>query len=271
MPEQDLKWILSHGKLRLTSSPVLYHCEPIWSWRVDSMPDYALLLILDGRGRLTIDQSAFELRKGICFFLKPGTRIDAQQNPSYPLFLFHARFDILDTDGDSVPPNQLDTSFKSVFIRNVRNLEALADLVAARGQSSRGGDPLLADALNMLIRLIVEEATRDAGAFDARTYEALQAIEHDLARKWTVAELAEEADMSPGSFARSFRRMMNEPPIQYVIRRRMDEARRQIQQSSLPIEEIAINLGYYDLSLFRELFRKRIGQLPEALRENRGF
>lgn len=264
MPPQDLKWLLSHGKLRLTTSPVLYHCEPIWSWRVDSLPDHALLLILDGRGKLVVDGQHSDLRQGLCYFLKPESSIEAQQNPSYPLFLFLARFDILDTDDRLI---QDSTISESVFIRNVRNLEALAELVASR----KNDDPLFADAMNMLIRLLVEEASHRSGNFDSKAYEALRAIENDLARKWTVADLAAEAAMSPGTFARSFRRMMSEPPIHYVIRRRMEEAKRQIQQSSLPIEEIAINLGYNDVSFFRELFVSRLGQTPESLRKGRAL
>lgn len=267
MPHHDLQWILEHGKLRLTTPPVLYHCEPIWSWNVDSLPEHALLLTLEGRGQLTVNGAASDLRQGICYFLKPGSKVAAQQNPSYPLFLFLARFDILDTNGKlaALPPGE--RPFHSVFIRKVRSLETLAELVV----SHRTNDPLFQDAINMLIRLLVEEAARHAGDFDSNAYEALHAIENDLARKWTVAALAREAQMPRGAFARSFRRMMNEPPIHYVIRRRMEEAKRQIQQSSLSIEEIAINLGYSDLSYFRKLFLERIGYPVESIRENREF
>lgn len=238
---------------------------------MDALPDYALILILDGRGHLRINDEDFALRQGLCFFLKPGSRIEAQQNPSYPLFLFLARFDILDTDGDTILPDTLSDAPRRVFIRSVRNLEALSELIVSRSSTLKYGDPLLTDALNMLVRLLVEEATHHAGDFNSNAYEALHAIENDLARKWTVQDLAKEAEMSASSFARAFRRMMNEPPIHYVIRRRMEEAKRQIQQSSLPIEEIAINLGYNDIAFFHELFQKRIGYLPESLRENREF
>lgn len=271
MPTQDLQWIINHGRLRLTATPVLYHCEPIWSWRVDALPDYALLLILDGRGKLSVNQQTFSLRQGICFFLKPGTRIEAQQNPSYPLFLFLARFDILNTKGDNILPDTLSNSQRSVFIRNVRNLESLAEVVSSRGSTQKEKDPLLADALNMLVRLIVEEAAHHAGDFDSKAYEALHSIENDLARKWTVKDLAHEASMPARAFATAFRRMMNEPPIHYVIRRRMEEAKRQILQSSLPIDEIAINLGYDDVPFFRDLFRSRLGQSPESLRSGRAL
>ncbi|MBC2605667.1 helix-turn-helix domain-containing protein [Pelagicoccus albus] len=263
MPPNSLQSILDHSKLELTTAPILYRCEPIWSWKVESLSDHAILLILDGRGKLTVDDQQIDLRQGLCFFLKPGSKIEAQQNPSYPLFLFLAQFQNLDTSQEDA--ERVGQNFESLFIRNVRNLEPLAELVASR----QPHDTLFEDAIKMLVRIIVSEATHHSGNFDSRTYEALYAIENDLARKWTVADLASEAEMTAGSFARSFKRMMNEPPIHYVIRRRMEEAKRQIQQSSLPIEEIAINLGYDDLTFFRELFTSRLGQSPESLRLGR--
>jgi len=156
-------------------------------------------------------------------------------------------------------------NYQALFIPNVRSLETLAELVFTRSPT----DILFYDAIKMLIRLILTEATHQSGNFDPRAHEALQAIENDLAHKWTIAELASEANMTSGSFTRSFKRMMNEPPIHYVIRRRMEEAKRQIQQSSLPIEEIAINLGYDDFTFFRQLFQTRLGQSPESLRVGR--
>ncbi|MDQ8180116.1 AraC family transcriptional regulator [Pelagicoccus sp. SDUM812005] len=267
MPSNHLQWILNHGKIRLTAAPILYHCPATWNWHVDSLPEHALLLVFDGRGKLTLDGQAAELRKGICYFLKPGIEVQAQQTPSYPLFIFLVRFDILDTEENCPQTSEGDAPYQSVFIRNVRNLEALAELVATR----KSDDPLLADAITMIIRLLVESATRHSGAFDSQAYEALHAIENDLARKWTVQDLAAEAGMPTKRFAQSFRQMMNEAPIHYVIRRRMEEAKRQIQQSSLPIEEIAINLGYSDLKRFHQLFQRRLGYSPASLRENRDF
>lgn len=258
----SLQSILDQGQLELTAAPILYRCEPIWSWRVESLPEHAILVIFEGRGKLTVDSRSIDLRQGLCFLLKPGTKIEAQQTPSYPLFLFLAQFKILDTVNAPAPNG---SSFDSLFIRNARYLEPLAQLVASRNLN----DPLFNDAIKMFVRLILSEANLHSGSFDSQTYEALRAIENDLAHKWTIAKLADAANMSPRRFARSFKRMMHEPPIHYVIRRRMEEAKRQIQQSSLPIEEIAINLGYDNHSHFRELFQSRIGQTPESLRIGR--
>lgn len=271
MALRDGHWLLEHGRLQLTAAPTLYRCEPIWSWSVRSLSDYALLLTLGGRGEIAVDGVVQQLRKGVCLFLRPTCRIDAQQNPSYPLFLFIARFEFLDHQENPISPANLPSPPQVVLIQNTRHLESLADLIVSRSDSRSTDDPLTHDAINMLLRLLVENASRHAGKFDPRAYEALRAIENDLARKWTIAALAKEAGVSPGVFARAFSKMMGEPPIHYVIRRRLEEAKRQIQQSSLSIEEIAINLGYNDLSFFRALFRRRVGYQPEELRSNRAF
>ncbi len=269
MPSTDLNRLLRHGKLHLTATPTLHRYQPSWCWHAHSLDDYALLLTLDGRGALIVNERPNPLRRGVCLLLKPGSSVVALQNAAYPLFLFVARFQFLDTNGKPASPPQPEAPERSLLIQNTRHLESLADLIASRSAASGIDDLLTKDAVNMLLRLLVESATRHAGDFDPRAYEALRAIEADLARKWSVAKLAHEASLSPAAFSSAFSRMMNEPPIHYVVRRRMEEAKRQIQQSSLPIEEIAINLGYDDPSAFRSLFRRRLGCSPEEYRAGR--
>lgn len=271
MALKDLQWLLRNGRIRLTATPTLYHCEPIWSWKVDSMPDYGLVLTLGGRGEIAIDGETQSLRAGVCLFIRPTSRIEAQQDPLYPLFLFVARFDIVGGSQAPIAASSLSLPANGIFIRNTKHIESLAEIIVGRSGEEMREDSLEQDAINMLFRLLVEDASKQNGYFDARAFEALQAIELDLARKWTVAELAIKADMPPRAFARSFARMMGEPPIQYLVRRRMDEARVQILQSSLPIEEIAINLGYDDLRFFRALFKSRAGATPESLRRGRAL
>jgi len=264
--------MLDHGKLRLTTSPLLYRCDPIWSWRESALSESALLLVLDGRGSIRIEDKERALRKGVCLFLRPGLSIEVTQRPAYPLFIFLARFEMLDQRGAPHTPHGFTAAPRPILVRDIRRLESMADLVFSYSlRASPGSESLVIDSLSLLMRIVLEESRRGAASFDANVYEALQSIEQDLARKWSVSDLAQIAQQSPRKFARSFRSMMGEPPIRYVIRRRMAEARRQIQLSSLPISEIAANLGYPDAGLFRELFEKHVGSRPESTREGRSF
>lgn len=269
MALNDLQRLLHDEKICLASTPSLYRCEAKWAWSEKAIQRTTLLLILGGRGEILIDNEAHSLRPGVCFFLSPGTRVAATHEKRYPLFLFTAQFELVDKATGLPIEAEKDLPRDGLFIRDTRQIESLAELIASRNRAGKAPDPLTEDAINMMLRLLLEAASKQRGRFNDRAYEALQAIELDLARKWTVAALAKEAGLSPTAFANVFTGMMNEPPIQYLVRRRMEEAKRQIQQSNLPIEEIAINLGYNDPRHFRVLFERYVGCPPADLRKGR--
>lgn len=266
MRSAELKRLLSRGQIVLNATPLLCQCEPDWKWSPGALDDYVLVVVFGGRGQVKIDECAFCLRRGLCIFITPAKEISAEQNPQYPLFLFIARLKILDTSSDSVE-SEFNSALQQVFIRNLRPLEALAEVISNRSGPAGQSDGLSNDALTMLLRLVVEEASNNSGSFDSRVYEAFRAIEDDLARRWTVADLSLEAQLSKKDFTKSFRSMMNETPIQYVSRRRLEEARRQILQSNLPIPEIAINLGFNQVASFEKSFRNFYSCSPQSIRK----
>ncbi|MGY8694015.1 MAG: helix-turn-helix transcriptional regulator, partial [Verrucomicrobiia bacterium] len=126
MPPMDAFWLSKHADLKLTATPVLYHCEPIWSWRADALPDFAIWGILEGSGRLTQNNESHMLKPGYCFLFSPQDRIEAEQDPLDPLSLFVARFEILDTDGESIPNHQLELQNNPIQTSNPASLEAIA-------------------------------------------------------------------------------------------------------------------------------------------------
>ena len=92
MTDQDALWISNHAELRLTATPVLYHCEPIWSWKTSSLSGHAIWGILNGSGTLTQNGASYGLNPGICFLFSPNDQIEAEQNLLDPLSLFVAPF-----------------------------------------------------------------------------------------------------------------------------------------------------------------------------------
>jgi AraC family transcriptional regulator len=87
-------------------------------------------------------------------------------------------------------------------------------------------------------------------------------LEHDL----TLAELAEVAELSPFHFARSFKQTTGSTPIQFLMQRRIDFARRLLVESELPIVEIGLRAGFKNQSHFATLFRKITAMTPKAYR-----
>ena len=71
--------------------------------------------------------------------------------------------------------------------------------------------------------------------------------------------LARMANYSPSHFIRAFRSVYEETPHAFLIRQRLDHARRLLLSSPLAINEIAIEAGFDNPSAFSRVFRQRFG------------
>src|SRR5512145_1731598 len=58
------------------------------------------------------------------------------------------------------------------------------------------------------------------------------------------------------TFKRGFRKATGYPPIAYVQNLRIEEAKRRLERTDHPIDEIGWTVGYEDPAFFRRLFRR---------------
>ena len=93
-------------------------------------------------------------------------------------------------------------------------------------------------------------------------------IEAHLAQELSVTELAAVAQTSPAYFARLFRQATGQTPHQYVIRCRIEHAKRLLRETEWSITEIGHHLGFTDQSYFTAVFRKHVATTPKAYRGN---
>jgi transcriptional regulator GlxA family with amidase domain len=82
-----------------------------------------------------------------------------------------------------------------------------------------------------------------------------------------VERLAARVAMSPRHFARVFRAEVGCTPAQYVERVRLEVARRLLETTSLPIEEIARACGFGTVETLRRAFARRVGASPTDYRD----
>lgn len=78
--------------------------------------------------------------------------------------------------------------------------------------------------------------------------------------------LARMANYSPWHFIRAFRAAYEETPHAFLVRQRLERARRLLRASPLAIAEIALESGFENRSAFSRLFRQRFGTTAGALR-----
>jgi transcriptional regulator GlxA family with amidase domain len=87
-----------------------------------------------------------------------------------------------------------------------------------------------------------------------------------LAEPLDVAALSRHAGVSPRTFARRFVEETGTTPHRWLLARRVLEARRLLEESSQPIEEIAWRAGFGSAASLRQHFRRATATTPTAYR-----
>ncbi|HEY0468037.1 MAG TPA: AraC family transcriptional regulator [Polyangiaceae bacterium] len=103
---------------------------------------------------------------------------------------------------------------------------------------------------------------------DRRVAKAIHAVHADLARPWTVAEMARRAGLSRSSFAAAFTAVVGESPLDYVTNWRIYRAKVLLSSSDESLEEIASRVGYDSDTALSRAFRRKVGMPPGAFRRS---
>ncbi|GAA2844552.1 helix-turn-helix domain-containing protein [Streptosporangium fragile] len=91
------------------------------------------------------------------------------------------------------------------------------------------------------------------------------ALEH-LDRPLPLSELAAHARMSRRTFTRRFRDEVGLSPGQWLIRQRVELARRLLETSDLPVDGVALRAGFGTAASLRQHLQAAIGVSPTAYR-----
>jgi AraC family transcriptional regulator len=104
----------------------------------------------------------------------------------------------------------------------------------------------------------------------ARITRALRQVERHPDSRLALADLAQEARLSPYHFLRAFQEATGMTPHQYVLRARLREAALRLKAGPAKVLDIALNTGFGDVSNFNRAFRAEFGMSPRAFRQRSG-
>ena len=100
--------------------------------------------------------------------------------------------------------------------------------------------------------------------------EAVRRVQHlidsDLGGELRVDTLAREVGLSSRTLGRRFMNSVGQTPQAYIQERRVDTARRMLETSDTPIDNIRRRVGYADATAFRRAFRQHAGLSPTDYR-----
>ena len=107
--------------------------------------------------------------------------------------------------------------------------------------------------------------------YSERLEPVISYIKENYAYEITLGELAAILPMSEGQFSRVFKQTMKLSPIQYLMRYRILQSCRLLQDTEKKIGEIANLSGFNNISYFNRVFLNTIGCTPKEYRENSSY
>ena len=259
---------LPFAGIRCATPPQFFSWGRGYSWQPPPLPDYDLWVIMEGRGTVRLRGEKFALTPGCCFVLTPGDRPDARHDPDQPLVAFFCHFHMLDSRGRHIAPKGLRVPPPALQARDLGFLLALARRCVA---SHRRGDALgqrqSRVALEDMLLLLWEWAfLPPPQASDSGIHDILLAVERKPGEGWSAAEMARRAHLSKSQFTRRCRTLVGIPPMEFVIRTRLNTARQLVCETNMKLALIATELGYSDVYFFSRQFKQHFGCPPSDFR-----
>lgn len=101
---------------------------------------------------------------------------------------------------------------------------------------------------------------------DATILEVQDWLEYHFSVASPVEEMISRSGQAARTFKRRFKRATGYSPLEYVHCLRVEEAKRRLERTNEPVEEIGWRVGYEDPAFFRRLFKRRIGMTPGSFR-----
>ena len=141
--------------------------------------------------------------------------------------------------------------------------------------SRAGGEAVLAKLSEVLFvetlrayiaHLPAEQTGWLAGARDSEVGKSLALMHRNPAHPWTIASLAKEAGVSRSVLAERFRHYLNETPMAYLTRWRLQLGSQMLASTSYSVAQIAAEVGYESEAAFNRAFKREFETPPARFR-----
>ncbi len=146
----------------------------------------------------------------------------------------------------------LDVAFKA-YLRFIEN------------QLQLSSDPHLQQQMLALFKMLLSKVQPKV-ITDKRLADVLLTIQSQLQSELTITTLAQMACLSPTQFKKIFTAHTGQAPAAYITAKRMEQARALLTNTDLPVQQVAEQVGYRDISAFSRRFSQYFGLSPRQLK-----
>ncbi|MDN4592611.1 bifunctional transcriptional activator/DNA repair enzyme AdaA [Polycladomyces subterraneus] len=99
-------------------------------------------------------------------------------------------------------------------------------------------------------------------------HQTARSIEQHYTVALTLETIAKGVHVSPYHLHHVFKRIMNMTPVDYLLAKRLEEAKRWLSESNRSVTEIAVSVGFTNIGHFSTMFHKKTGMSPTMYRSS---
>ncbi|MGI6007635.1 MAG: AraC family transcriptional regulator, partial [Ruminococcus sp.] len=237
-----------------------------------------LLFIRTGSGSYIVGDECFDIKPGNIIVCNPGVLHD--ELPEHNRHLSMLSLAVTNLKIKDLPKNHLIPDTVKPILRMDKSMvlmesifQSIFDSLTFGSESSQETNIYLTQALLSLVLHAFEEYGRPAqNHFDSKDGSSLlhdikQYIDENYAEKLSIPQISEKFFISQSYLSHLFKKKLGFSPMQYIARRRIGEAQSMLVLSDKSVTDIAIEVGFDNLSHFNVQFKKYVGLSPMTYRK----
>lgn len=230
---------LSGKAPRITPSPITF---------------FDLTVLLGGRLEYNVNGEEVVLESGDVICMPMGSMRSRRESPEFADYI---SFNFTTSSEVKLP----------LVLKNAARSEIVL-LIAAYDKMEKHAYPDNTEKYGHLCGCILSilEDIAEAAQYTSLTRKIMEYIHSDSRRRITLEDIGRITFFSPIYCDTVFRRETGRSIIDYVLDRRIDEAKKLLLEGTMSLSEISEAVGFNDYNYFSRVFKKRSGYSPTAYR-----
>lgn len=246
----------------------LERCAAGHTWGPGIRDHYLIHLVVAGKGVFRLGGETFRLQTGDLFLIKPSQLCQYQADGEDPWEYYWVGF-------NGACANKLVAKLPFLdanpvhHARSPQEMQALQDALKCI-YDNRGTTPQNEAAMVGYLYLFIAELMKETREPEPRAassgsqyvLNAIKYIQFNYSRDISIDDVAKSVGVSRSHLYRVFMSNLNESPIDYLTKYRVNEACNLLRSSGLSIAEVANSVGFFDQFYFSRVFKKITGVPP---------
>jgi AraC-like DNA-binding protein len=238
--------------------------------------------VISGRRVFHKNNNAWDLKEGTCVFVKKGTHIaEKEGGEGWCVMVFFIPDDFLkqliNENRKSLPLNNLpEAAVEHVLSLDVNDFSRsfFFSMLPYFSQTPPPPENLIELKFKELVLSLLsnKKNERFLSYLNNLSHDTHLSMEEIMQSNFTInitlTEYAKLASKSVPTFKREFKKIFNETPAKWVLKKRLHLATELLQNTSLSIGEITYECGFENQTHFSRIFKEKMGRSPLQYRIN---